>query len=138
MLISAREVVARICAGATLFSLATSSAAPAAGDKTYVMKIALATVDDPLHEFAKNYAAALEKDSNGRGKSRSMIYPSSQLGATQSGKPRACNLAKSNAWLFRRNFSPALMNVSKSWRRPALSNSWPMADGSPLIRRCAR
>ncbi|MGB6622730.1 MAG: TRAP transporter substrate-binding protein [Xanthobacteraceae bacterium] len=81
MLISAREVVARICAGATLFSLAMSSAAPAAGDKTYVMKIALATVDDPLHEFAKNYAAALEKDSNGRIKVE--IYPSSQLGATQ-------------------------------------------------------
>ena len=58
-----------------------SSAALAAADKPYVMKLALATVDDPLHEFAKNYAAAVEKDSDGRIKVE--IYPSSQLGSTQ-------------------------------------------------------
>jgi TRAP-type transport system periplasmic protein len=81
MIISARGVVARICVVAALFSLAMSSAALASDDKPYVMKIALATVDDPLHEFAKNYAAAVEKDSNGRIKVE--IYPSSQLGSTQ-------------------------------------------------------
>ena len=62
MLIRVGAVVARICIGAALFSLAMASGALAADDKTYVMKIALATVDDPLHEFAKNFAAAIEKD----------------------------------------------------------------------------
>lgn len=81
MLISAHGVVNRICVGAALFSLGMSSATLAADDRPYVMKIALATVDDPLHEFAKNYAAAVERDSNGRIKVE--IYPSSQLGSTQ-------------------------------------------------------
>ena len=81
MVISASEVMKRACAGALVLSLAMSSAALAAGDKPLVMKISLATVNDPLHEFAKNYAAALEKDSNGRIKVE--IYPSSQLGSTQ-------------------------------------------------------
>jgi TRAP-type transport system periplasmic protein len=80
-LISGRGAVTRICFGAVLFSLAMSSAALAADDKPYVMKIALATVNDPLHQFAKNYAAAVEKDSSGRIKVE--IYPSSQLGSTQ-------------------------------------------------------
>ena len=120
MLIRAGAVVARICIGAALFSLAMASGALAADDKTYVMKIALATVDDPLHEFAKNFAAAIEKDferpHQGRRSTRRANW------VRRSGRPRACNLAKSNAWLFRRNFSRALMNVSKSWRRRALSN----------------
>ena len=81
MFISARGILTRIWAGAALCSLALASTALAADDKPYVMKIALATVDDPLHEFTKNYAAAVEKDSNGRVKVE--IYPSSQLGSTQ-------------------------------------------------------
>ena len=81
MFVTPRNVVRHTCAIACLLLLAASSAALAAGDKSYVMKISLATVDDPLHEFAKNYAAAVEKDSNGRIKVE--IYPSSQLGSTQ-------------------------------------------------------
>src|SRR3984893_1188982 len=50
-------------------------------DKTYVMKIALATLDDVLHQFAKNYAAAIERDSGGRIKVE--VYPASQLGSIQ-------------------------------------------------------
>src|ERR1700720_3524006 len=50
-------------------------------DKTYVMKIALATLDDVLHQYAKNYAAAVERDSGGRIKVE--IYPASQLGSIQ-------------------------------------------------------
>src|SRR5580704_13291676 len=53
-------------------------AARAADDKTFVMKIALPTLNDSTHQFAKNFAAAVEKDSGGRIKSE--IYPSSQLG----------------------------------------------------------
>src|SRR3984957_12749583 len=50
-----------------------------AQDKTYVMKMALPAINDPSHLFAKNYAAALERDSGGRIKAE--IYPASQLGA---------------------------------------------------------
>ena len=55
--------------------------ARAADDKPMVMKIALATLDDVLHQYAKNYAAAVEKDAGGRIKVE--IYPSSQLGSIQ-------------------------------------------------------
>jgi TRAP-type C4-dicarboxylate transport system substrate-binding protein len=50
-----------------------------AQDKTYTMKISLATINDQIHAFAKNFAAALEKDSGGRIKTE--IYPASQLGS---------------------------------------------------------
>jgi TRAP-type C4-dicarboxylate transport system substrate-binding protein len=50
-----------------------------AQDKTYVMKITLPSLNDPSHQFAKNYAAALERDSGGRIKAE--IYPASQLGS---------------------------------------------------------
>ena len=43
------------------------------------MKFTLPTLNDPSHVFAKNYAAALEKDSGGRIKTE--IYPASQLGS---------------------------------------------------------
>jgi TRAP-type transport system periplasmic protein len=89
MFISRRTVATRGCAAALLVLFATASAALAADansdtksdTKSYVMKIALATVDDPLHEFAKTYAAAVGKDSGGRIKVE--IYPSSQLGSTE-------------------------------------------------------
>ena len=81
MLIAASKVANGARAAALLLLLTGSSAAAAADDKPYVMKISLATVDDPLHEFAKDYAAAIEKDSAGRIKVE--IYPASQLGSTQ-------------------------------------------------------
>jgi TRAP-type C4-dicarboxylate transport system substrate-binding protein len=56
-----------------------SGVARAADDKTYVMKITLPTLNDSTHQFAKNYAAALERDSGGRIKPE--IFPSSQLGS---------------------------------------------------------
>ena len=52
-----------------------------AADKPYVMKISLATLNDALHQFAKDSAAAVERDSAGRIKAE--IYPNSQLGSTQ-------------------------------------------------------
>ncbi|MFZ0235869.1 MAG: TRAP transporter substrate-binding protein DctP, partial [Xanthobacteraceae bacterium] len=64
-----------------LILLATRPGAHAADDKPYVMKIALATLNDALHQFAKDYASAVEKDSGGRIKVE--IYPGSQLGSTQ-------------------------------------------------------
>ena len=43
------------------------------------MKITLATINDQLYAFVKNFAAALEKDSGGRIKPE--VYPASQLGS---------------------------------------------------------
>lgn len=70
----------RICVVVFLMSLAMSSSVLGA-DKPYVMKIALATVNDALHQFAKGYAAVIERDSGGRIKAE--IYPESLLGSTQ-------------------------------------------------------
>jgi TRAP-type C4-dicarboxylate transport system substrate-binding protein len=69
---------AMFAACASVAALAPGTAR-AADDKTYVMKITLPTLNDSTHQFAKNYAAALEKDSGGRIKPE--IYPSSQLGS---------------------------------------------------------
>src|SRR3982074_3196650 len=57
----------------------TLAPAQAADDKTYIMKLTLPTLNDSLHQFAKNYAAAVTKDSGGRIKGE--IYPASQLGS---------------------------------------------------------
>jgi TRAP-type C4-dicarboxylate transport system substrate-binding protein len=59
-----------------VWSLALGSAR-AAEEKTYV--ITLPTLNDAVHQFAKNYAAAVEKDSGGRIKAE--VYPASQLGS---------------------------------------------------------
>jgi TRAP-type C4-dicarboxylate transport system substrate-binding protein len=58
---------------------ALTLSAARAQDKTYVMKMTIPAINDPSHLFAKNYAAALERDSGGRIKAE--IYPASQLGA---------------------------------------------------------
>jgi TRAP-type transport system periplasmic protein len=81
MVITGRAGVACACGAAVFMSLAVPLGARAADTKTYVMKISIATVGDALHQYAKNYAAAVEKDSNGRIKAE--IYPSSQLGSIQ-------------------------------------------------------
>jgi TRAP-type transport system periplasmic protein len=60
---------------------ATMIGAPAAyaqADKTFVMKLGTATINDTQHEWLKRFAAAVEKDSGGRIKGE--IYPASQLG----------------------------------------------------------
>ncbi|MFZ3311749.1 MAG: TRAP transporter substrate-binding protein [Xanthobacteraceae bacterium] len=81
MSIARRDLVSCACTVVFLLSSAATSPAAAADARSYVMKISLATVNDPLHEFAKNYAAAVENDSGGR--IRTEIYPASQLGSTQ-------------------------------------------------------
>ena len=68
-----------VAAAALVLSLVMTLGAAQAQDKTYTMKITLATINDQIHAFVKNYAAALEKDSGGRIKTE--IYPASQLGA---------------------------------------------------------
>jgi TRAP-type C4-dicarboxylate transport system substrate-binding protein len=72
----ARSVVAT---GTFAVSLALTLVAARAQDKTYVMKISTPTINDVPDTFARNYAAALEKDSGGRIKGE--VYPASQLGS---------------------------------------------------------
>ena len=68
-------------AGVSVFAiaLALTFGAAQAQDKTYVMKITLPTINDAPHQFAKDFAALVEKDSGGRIKGE--VYPASQLGS---------------------------------------------------------
>ena len=71
---------ATLALGALVISLTlTLGLSRAAEDKTYVMKITTPTINDAPHQFAKNLAAAIERDSGGRIKGE--VYPASQLGA---------------------------------------------------------
>ncbi len=83
MVVTGRGVATPTAAAVVAFilSLAMTLGARAADDKTYVMKISIATLDDALHQYAKDYAAAVEKDSGGRIKAE--VYPESRLGAIQ-------------------------------------------------------
>src|SRR5215469_18027301 len=76
-----RGIRARAAFAATAFvlSLTLTLGAARAGDKTYVMKVTLPTLNDTPHLFAKNFAAAVERDSGGRIKGE--VYPASQLGS---------------------------------------------------------
>ncbi len=65
-------------AGIMILAAVLSPGSALAQDKTYTMKITIATINDQIHAFAKNFAAALEKNSGGRIKPE--IYPASQLG----------------------------------------------------------
>ena len=66
-------------AGAFVLSLMLTLATAQAEDKTYVMKVTLPTINDAPHQFAKDFAAAVERDSGGRIKGE--VYPASQLGS---------------------------------------------------------
>ena len=65
-------------AGAILALNLIAAPAARAEDKTFVMKLSLATINDTQHEWFKRFAAAVERDSGGRIKGQ--IYPASQLG----------------------------------------------------------
>src|SRR4029077_13439887 len=60
--------------GAMTFGVARAQDKP-----PIVMKISLAALNEALHQFAKDYAALIEKDSGGRIKTE--IFPASQLGS---------------------------------------------------------
>ena len=66
-------------AAAMVLCFALTLGVARAQDKTYTMKISIATINDQIHAFAKNFGAAIEKDSGGRIKAE--IYPASQLGS---------------------------------------------------------
>ena len=67
---------------ATMAGLLVASLPPGAAqaqDKTYAMKIATVTLNASPDLYARNYAAAIEKESGGRIKPE--VYPASQLGS---------------------------------------------------------
>jgi TRAP-type C4-dicarboxylate transport system substrate-binding protein len=72
----ARSIAA---AGAFGAALALQLGAAQAQDKTYEMKISTPTINDTPDTFARNFLAAVEKDSAGRIKGQ--VYPASQLGS---------------------------------------------------------
>jgi TRAP-type transport system periplasmic protein len=73
---------AAAAAGALFLSWVLTPAAALAQDKTqdktYVMKLGTATINEGQHEWCKLFVAMVEKDSGGRIKGE--IYPASQLG----------------------------------------------------------
>jgi len=80
-----RAICARAvgAAGVSVLAIALTIGAAQAQDKTqdktYVMKVTLPTINDAPHQFAKDFAALVEKDSGGRIKGE--VYPASQLGS---------------------------------------------------------
>ncbi len=84
MRVTPRRMGALAVAGALLMPLIAAphparAAGDKTGDKTYVMKLGLATINDSQHEWCKRFVAMVEKDSGGRIKGQ--IYPASQLGS---------------------------------------------------------
>jgi TRAP-type C4-dicarboxylate transport system substrate-binding protein len=76
---SGMSVRAGAAAGALILSLSLTPDTARAQDKTYVMKVTTATINDAPHQYIKDFAAAVERDSGGRIKSE--VYPASQLGS---------------------------------------------------------
>jgi TRAP-type C4-dicarboxylate transport system substrate-binding protein len=78
-----RAICARAAGAAGVSALALALAltfgAAQAQDKTFVMKVTFPTINDAPHQFAKDFAALVEKDSGGRIKGE--VYPASQLGS---------------------------------------------------------
>ncbi len=65
--------------GAALFAWSALCGGAAAQDKTIVMKMSTATLNDSQHEWMKRFAVAIDKNTNGRIKAE--LYPASQLGS---------------------------------------------------------
>jgi TRAP-type transport system periplasmic protein len=72
-------LIAGLTLAAGMMDPGPASIAYAQGDKTFVMKLSTATINDTQHEWLKRFAALVEKDSGGRIKAE--IYPASQLGS---------------------------------------------------------
>ena len=68
-----------VATGVLSAALALQLATAQAQDKTYEMKISTPTINDTPDTFARNFLAAVEKDSGGRIKGQ--VYPASQLGS---------------------------------------------------------
>jgi TRAP-type C4-dicarboxylate transport system substrate-binding protein len=76
--LSAMRAAVVVACGIAVVAAAPQRASAADGDKTFVMKLSTATINDTQHEWMKRFVAAEEKDSGGKIKGE--IYPASQLG----------------------------------------------------------
>jgi TRAP-type C4-dicarboxylate transport system substrate-binding protein len=65
--------------GALAVSSVLMLGAAQGADEKIVMKVTLPTINENVHQYAKNFAARVEKDSGGRIKGE--VYPASQLGS---------------------------------------------------------
>jgi TRAP-type transport system periplasmic protein len=74
-----RKVTPAVFAAAGLFVLSLTCGTAQAQDKTFTMKITLPTLNETQHQIAKDFGAAVEKDSGGRIKAE--VYANSQLGS---------------------------------------------------------
>jgi TRAP-type transport system periplasmic protein len=74
-----RVRTACVAAALSLSCAVSLGTAQGAEDAPYVMKITLPTINENVHQYAKNLAAHVEKDSGGRIKAE--VYPASQLGS---------------------------------------------------------
>lgn len=72
-------LVAAFLSAWTIAGAAMAQDRPPPGGRTFVMKLAVATLNDAQHEWLKRYAAAMENKSGGR--IRAEIYPGGQLGS---------------------------------------------------------
>jgi TRAP-type C4-dicarboxylate transport system substrate-binding protein len=81
MTVMAGEAWARAAAaaGGVAVALVLASGVAPAQNQTFVMKLSTPTINDVPDTFAKNFGAALEKESGGRIKPE--VYPGSQLGS---------------------------------------------------------
>jgi TRAP-type C4-dicarboxylate transport system substrate-binding protein len=70
---------AAVAAGLFVLPFLLTPGTARADDKTFVMKITTPTLNDAPHQFAKDFGAAVERDSGGRIKAE--VYPASQLGS---------------------------------------------------------
>src|ERR1700689_4528182 len=77
----ARAVARGVAVSGALVVIGAMTLGPARADDTapIVMKISLAALNEALHQFAKDYAAHIDKESGGRIKTE--LYPASQLGS---------------------------------------------------------
>lgn len=100
-----------IAAFATVvLTLALTLGVARAQDKTYTMKISLATINDQIHALAKNFAAAVDRNSGGRIKTKFIRRAN---WARFHGKPKACSSARSSVRSFRRSFWSGSMSASR-------------------------
>jgi TRAP-type transport system periplasmic protein len=74
-----RTLAGSSCASALFVALALMTGTAQAQEKTYVMKITAPTLNASPDTYARSYAAAIEKASEGRIKAE--VYPASQLGS---------------------------------------------------------
>src|SRR5271166_6448248 len=119
-------------AGAGILLLAlTFGAAQAADDKTYVMKLGTATINDAQHEWCKRFVAMVEKDSGGR--IREKFIRRANWGRFRA-RSKACSSARFKGISARPSFWSASTSATRCSRLPVSSPTWRTESGLPATR----